>query len=377
MPGDSSLPNQDLHVGQLNFPKKEELKESFRGIFERQFFTNHGPLVAQLDEQLAQRFGVKNAISVTNGTVALMAGLAALGLKGEVIVPSFTFVATVQSLIWSGLTPVFCDVDTDTHCITPDLVEPLITDKTTAILGVHIWGRVCDTAGLQALATKHNLRLIFDAAHAVASKSNNVTVGGFGVLECFSFHATKVLCGAEGGCLTTNDDELAGLIRTARNFHVSETFANVVPRINGKMTEAQAAITLLSLQDLDENITRNRETYKFYQAELLDIKGIKFVDYDRGQESNCQYVVIEMQQDEQKNREQLLNFLRERNIFARTYFSPGIHTLPFVAELIDEVPKLPNTEHLCRSLIQLPIGLQVSLAEAETVSRLIQTFMKS
>lgn len=364
---------QPLHVGQSNLPSKEKLKEQFRGIFERRFFTNHGPIVRELDERLSDYFGVKHAVSVTNGTVALMCAIVILGLKGEVVVPSFTFPATVHALTWAGVTPVFCDVDMETHTITPENVEQKITQNTSAILGVHLWGRACNTHGLKLLAERYNLKIIFDAAHAIGSTFKGEKVGCFGDIECFSFHATTILNAAEGGCITTNDDSVGNLFRTARNFHTTETFGRVFPRINGKMTEAQAAMALLSLDDLPKNIAMNKKRYEAYANRLKGLPGVKFVDYAHGEKSSYQYIVVKIDEEKLKiSRNSLVAELMANNVLARTYFSPGVHKARPYCELYPEYNgTLPVTEHLSKTLMQLPNGQSITLNDIETVCDLI------
>ena len=251
---------EPLQVDQLYLPRWSDFEEMCRGIFRRRYFANHGPLVRELDDRFAEHLGVRNAVSITNGTLSLMVAAKALDLSGQVIVPAFTFPATAQALSWAGLTPVFCDVDPTTHNLSVELVEPLINDQTCAVLGVHLWGRACNPYDLADLCDRHGLLLFFDAAHAINCTYDGRKIGGFGCVESFSFHATMMLNGAEGGCLTTNDDELANCIRTVKNFHESQSFAKVPLRINGKMSEAQAGMVLLGLKELPNNISRNRQS---------------------------------------------------------------------------------------------------------------------
>lgn len=364
---------QPIHVGQLKTPPLEKMEAAFRGIFDRRFFTNHGPLVREMDERFAEYLGVRNAICVTNGTIALMALMKALDLKGEIIVPAFTFPATVQAPAWAGLKPVFCDVDPETHMITPDTVAPVITDQTSAILGVHLWGRACDVEGLQSLADQHGLKLIFDAAHAIGCTHQGQKIGGFGQAETFSFHATKVLNGSEGGCITTNNDDLADLIRTARNFHISETFAEVSLRINGKMNEAQAALALLSLEDLSVNITENKKIHQAYENHLKNISGIKLIAYDSNEQNNYQYVIIDVTEEEVGlSRDMIIEILKGENILARRYFHPGVHRMqPFSEWYPNIAESIPVTEGLCKRLFQLPNSNPLELPDVKKICELL------
>jgi dTDP-4-amino-4,6-dideoxygalactose transaminase len=367
-----------LHVGQLYMPDWEDFKKSFHGIFQRRYFANNGPLVREMDELFADHLGVRNAVCVTNGTVALMVATKALDLKGEVIVPAFTFPATVQSLYWAGLKPVFCDINPHTHNINAELAEPLINEQTCAILGVHLWGRACDPQGLQSLCDKHGLTLYFDAAHAIDCTCRGKKIGGFGWVESFSFHATKVVNGAEGGCLTTNDDELAGRIRTARNFHISETYSRVPLRINGKMSEAQAAMALLGLKGLPRNIKNNKMLYAIYRRRSAEWKGLRMVDTVGEEESNYQYCVFEVNPEATAlTRDQLFSLLRAEKVLARRYFYPGVHRMKPYDSLFPEYhDTLPETDHLSAHLLQLPIGASVSSHQIEQISDLISCLLK-
>jgi dTDP-4-amino-4,6-dideoxygalactose transaminase len=363
---------EPLHVGQLYLPEWKKTEEMFRGIFRRRYFTNHGPLVKELDRRFAEHLGVAHAVGVTNGTVALMVAIQALELRGEVIVPAFTFPATVQSLTWAGLTPVFCDVDPATHNINAILAEPLITPRTSAILGVHLWGRACDPDGLTALCVKRGLSLLYDAAHAIDCSHAGRKIGGFGRVETFSFHATKVLNGAEGGCLTTNDGVLADRIRSVRNFHLTEGLAKVPLRINGKMTEAQAAMALLGLDDLADNIARNRAIWNVYKERAAAWSGVGFVDTAAGGQSNHQYVVLEVDPASPLTRDELLHLLRAENVLARRYFMPGVHRMPPYRDRFRG--SLPATDALCQRLLQLPVGAAISVETASRIADLMDLF---
>ena len=360
---------RDLHVGQLNTPDIDAARSVFSGIFDRQFYTNHGPLVRAFEERVADYLGVSHAICMTNGTIALMVAASALGLKGEVIVPAYTFPATVQALSWAGLSPVFCDVDPDTHNLTPEAVAPLVSEKTVAVVPVHLWGRACDATGMARLAEEHGLRVLYDAAHAFGGTNDGAKIGGFGDLEMFSFHATKILSCAEGGCVTTNDDATARAIRTARNFHEQETFADVPLRINAKMSEAQAAMGLLGLDRIDELVASNRHRYDRYRTLLTGVPGVHFVDHAADGGSNFQYVVCEIEENEIGfGRDCILEVLRAERVFGRRYFYPGMHEVhPYDARAWH----LPVTDRLCRRVLQLPSGEGIEAADIDVVVSVI------
>jgi len=345
---------EPLHVAQVNLPSWDDVAAAFSGIFERHYFANHGPLVHRLDEAFAEATGTRHAVCVANGTVALMVLARALELSGEVIAPSFTFPATVQALEWAGLTPVLCDVEAETHMISPRTVEPVIGERTVGVMGVHAWGKPCDPDGLQTLCDRRGLALIFDACHGVGCTYQGRPLGNFGIGEAFSFHATKVMNGAEGGCITTNDDDFAARLRTIRSFHPGETFADVPTQMNAKMSEAQAALALLSLKDLDVNIRANIERYRGYAEGLEGLPGLSLLQYGQSERNNHQYVVLEVDPDAfGLDRDQLLAALEAENILCRRHFFPGVHrTLP----QLRRGDELKNTERLCARLLQLPNG---------------------
>ncbi|WP_341645459.1 DegT/DnrJ/EryC1/StrS family aminotransferase [Thauera sp. SDU_THAU2] len=362
---------EELPVGQINLPPWDEFEAMFADIFQRGYYTNHGPLVAELETAVARTLGVRHAICITNGTVALAIAALTLRLAGEVIVPAFTFPGTVQALSWAGLKPVFADVDPTTHTLSATTVAARISPHSCAVLGVHLWGHPCDPVGLQALCDDHGLQLFYDAAHAFGCGHAGRPIGGLGRIEAFSFHATKIISGAEGGCLTTDDDEVASRARTIRNFHQAETFANVGLRINGKMSEAQAAMALLSLRHFDRHRGRNRRIFDVYRQRAATWPDIRLYDFPDGEAHNYQYAVLEISPAAALTRDELITLLHAENVLARRYFSPGVHRLSPYAEQPDP-PALPVTEALCRNVMQIPLGPRVDAEAAHRICDLIE-----
>ncbi|MGB7259106.1 MAG: DegT/DnrJ/EryC1/StrS family aminotransferase, partial [Pseudolabrys sp.] len=283
----------------------------------------------------------------------------------------------VQILTWAGLTPVFCDVDPETQMLTADRAEKLITSKTSAVLGVHLWGRGCDPNNLAELCRRRNLKLIFDSAHAIGCTFGGRNMGGFGDVEIFSFHATKVLGATEGGALTTNDDDLAGQIRTVRNFHSSQTYGEVPVRINGKMTEAQAGFALLGLVHLDEWIERNRKLYQRHKERAGAAPGVRFVDHAQGERSNYQYCVVAIDPQLDVTRDEIRQILEAENIWARRYFYPGMHrTAPYGAPGGKSNVNLPVTDMLCTQLLQLPLGSGMTNDDVDRIWDIVELCTK-
>lgn len=365
--------NKPLSVGQFNSPDKEIFRAAFDDIFDRKYYTNHGKLAQQFESELEDYLGVKHAISITNGTLALIIAAKALGIKGKVITPSFTSVATYQSLYWADIEIVFCDVDPLTHMITPELVEPLIDDEVVAILAVQLWGEVCDIDGLQALAHKHNLTLYFDSCHAFGSSHENKFIGNFGALEVFSFHETKILNTVEGGAICTNDDKIAGIIRNIRSSYGAGHFVDVPFTGNGRFSEAQAAFGLMSFKNLKENISRNKKHHLLYEKYLSGINGLKLIKANLGN-GNFQYIIIEIHKDQfGLSKEQLRKILHEENILVQRHFYPEAHKIVFFNPLIKEkTSHYPVTEMLNNSIIQLPSGSNVDEDKIERICEVIK-----
>jgi dTDP-4-amino-4,6-dideoxygalactose transaminase len=364
--------DRPLPVGQLYFPSWDEYEIAFRDIFARQYYTNQGPLVQEFERALQVFFGVRNVICVTNATIGLIMTAEALGLKGKVITPSFTFIATAQALEWAGLYPVFCDVDRATHHVTLETIEDQLDDDVSGILAVNLWGGSCDQLALQALAHEHRLQLFYDSAHAFGCKVNDTLIGRFGAAEVFSFHATKVFSSAEGGCVTTDDDHLAKRLRNIRSSYGAGPPVHVVKTSNGRMSEAQAAIGLVSLDNFSNIVARNEELFGLYRNGLADIGGLRLPSPVNVNRSNFQSAVVEVDEVEfGLSRDLLLETLRAENVIARRYFFPGVHRcIPWVKR--NPVAALPNTDLLCQTLIQLPIGSFVSNYDVEALCALLR-----
>ena len=365
---------ETLHVGRPNIGSRERLLERINDMLDRRWLSNNGPFLLELEQKLADLLDVKHCVVMTNATIALEIAARALGLHGEVIVPSFTFVATAHALQWQEITPVFCDVDPRTHNIDPAKIENLVTPRTTGILGVHVWGRPCDIEALNSIAHKHHLRLLFDAAHAFACTHRGQMIGGFGDAEVFSFHATKFFNTFEGGAITTNNDELAQRMRNMRNFGFAGLDTVIDLGTNGKMSEISAAMGLTSLESLEEFIGVNYHNYRVYVAGLDGIPGIQLIQYDPHEKNNYQYIVVEI--DERTaglNRDMLVKILHAENIRVRRYFYPGCHQMePYRSYFPNAGLVLPETEKLTQRALQLPTGTALSEMEIEKICKIIR-----
>jgi dTDP-4-amino-4,6-dideoxygalactose transaminase len=347
-----------LHVGRPNIPDREAFLQRVNDMLDRRWLTNDGPLVREFERRIAEYVGVKNCVAICNATAAIELAARALNLTGEVIVPAYTFVATAHALQWQGLTPVFADMDPATHNIDPASIERLITPRTSAILGVHVWGRACDTDAIDAIAKRQRIPVFYDAAHAIGCSHRGRMIGGFGQCEIFSFHATKFLNSFEGGAVVTDNDELAEKLRLMRNFGFSGFDRVTHIGINGKMTEVCAAMGLTSLDQVDKLIARNRSNYECYKRELSGLPGIRLVDYSPAQHNNYQYIVIEVDPAICPiDRDQIVATLHAENVLARKYFWPGVHRMePYRTQQPDAPLSLPNTERIAPRIIVLPSG---------------------
>jgi dTDP-4-amino-4,6-dideoxygalactose transaminase len=358
-----------LVVGRPNILDRELFFKLMDGALERRWLSNGGPLVEELERRVEERLGVRHCVAVCNATVGLEMAVRALDLSGEVIVPSYTFIATAHVLEWLGITPVFVEVDERTHSLSPEAVEAAITPNTTGILAVHLWGHPAAVAELGEVAARHGLKLLYDAAHAFDCAVGGRRIGGFGACEVFSFHATKFFNAMEGGAITTDNDDLAARLRAMRNFGFAG-LDNVVTRgTNGKMTEASAAMGLSNLPGLSSVIDVNRRNHRSYERVFGRVPGLRMLAVDDNMTiSNYQYAVLEVGPGYAPGRDRLLEALQAENVMARRYFWPGIHRMPFYAEN----PKfsglsLPATDAVSSRVIVLPTGPQVDGEDIETI----------
>ncbi len=368
-----------LHVGRPNIGNRQKFTERVNDILDRKWLTNGGKYVQEFERQLEQFIGVKHCIAICNATVALEIAIRALDMKGEVIVPSFTFIATAHALQWQEITPVFCDIDPKTHNLDPQQVERMITPRTTGIIGVHVWGRACDTVALGEIAHRRNLRLLFDAAHAFACTTKGQIVGSFGDAEVFSFHGTKFFNTLEGGAVTTNDDALAHKIRLMKNFGFTNYDQTDYVGINGKMNEVSAAMGLTNLESLDEFMAINRQNYQLYQNYLAGVAGVSLIAFDENERYNYQYIVLEIDPDITGiTRDELVATLHAENILARRYFFPGCHQMePYRSYFPHSGLLLPHTERLTKRVLCLPTGTAVGKEEIEAICQLIRLVLEN
>ena len=365
-----------IPVGQLYFPSWDRYEQAIRGIFDRGWYTSHGPLLIELEQRLPEFYGVKHALPVSNATIGLVITLRSLGITGKVIVPSFTFIASAQAITWAGLQAVPCDVDPVTHQITPDTVEAVMDDEVSAILAVNLWGGTCRPPVLEQFARERGLKLIFDSAHASGVEFDGRPLGGFGDAEVFSFHATKILNATEGGCITTDDDALAAMVRNMRSSYGTGPSVPVPLMGNGRFSEAQAAIAMMSLDDFSVNLAHNERIREVYADGLAGIDGVTLLEPSHTSRSNYQCAVVDLDEvDYGVSRDACIAALAADNVIARRYFYPGVHrTQPYSSECTGS---FPVTEALCERLMQLPVGALVTEDHAHEIVGLIARISQS
>jgi dTDP-4-amino-4,6-dideoxygalactose transaminase len=345
-------------VGQRYFPSWDRYRQAFREIFERQYYTEYGPLNEQLEQKLQQFLGVKHAICVTSETVGLMMAADSMGLSGGVILPRYSPAASTQSLVWAGLEPVYCDVDLDTHQIYLDQVASLIDENVGAIMGVHLWGGACDPQALAQIAALHGIQLYFDAAHAFGCVVDGTHIGNFGRCEVLSFHQANILNATEGGCICTNDDELAARLRTMRSSSGAGEPVSVTKTVNGRMSEAQAAIALMNLEDFPANRKNNETLHRNYEIRLESVPGLQLIKPTGVSLSNFQCAVCRVNELEYGlSPKVLIALLNAENVCAT--LQPKYSR------------RLPDADSVGAPCIQLPIGAGMTVQEVERICTIL------
>lgn len=355
-----------IHVTKSYLPDLEDYVKYLEGIWERGHLTNHGPLVLELESKIKDYLGVKHFFFVNNGTIALQIAIKALGLKDEVITTPFSYVATTSSLAWEGCKPVFADVDKGSLTILPEDLESKITEKTSGILATHVYGNPCNVEEVARIAKKHDLKVIYDAAHAFGVNYKNTSVLNYGDISTLSFHATKLFHTIEGGGIITSDDELAHKIAYMRNFGHDgpEKFFGL--GINGKSSEFQAAMGLCVLPKIEIIIEKRKEISERYKSMLRDLP----IDYLTIQENTTQYnyayfpVLFKSESDLKK----VMEALSLEQVSARRYFYPVLNSLNYVENNIPD----SYAEDASKRVLCLPLYPDLSMKDVDRISGIIK-----
>jgi dTDP-4-amino-4,6-dideoxygalactose transaminase len=352
-----------VYVTRPFLPPIEEFCHGLKEIWENQWLTNNGPVLQRYTKRIIEYFGTDNACLFNNGTLALQIGLQGMGITGEVITTPFTFVATTHALYWNKIRPVFVDIEPDYYTLDPEKVEAAITPWTTAILAVHVYGHPCQLDALADIARRHNLKLIYDAAHAFGVMVNGRSIAHFGDLSMFSFHATKLYHSIEGGLLTFNDPGLKQMFDYLKNFGFKNETEVVMPGTNAKMNEFQALMGEMILKHMPEIIATRQKIYQHYQKRLRDIPGIKLPPpLPDGLTYNYAYVPIEVDEKEFGiSRNALYERLKQYNVHVRRYFYPLLCDYACYRNVFVKDP-LTVARRVADRILTLPIydGLQLS-----------------
>lgn len=352
-----------INVTKTYLPPLDEYVGYLRGIWERGQLTNNGPLVKELELKLKEYLGVKHLFFVSNGTIALQIAIKALDLHGEIITTPFSYVATTSSIVWEGCTPVFVDIDPETLCLNPDLIEAAVTPRTTGILPVHVYGHPCDVERIQAIADRHGLKVIYDAAHAFGVRYCGESLLNYGDVSTLSLHATKLFHTAEGGAVVTNDDGLAHRIAYLRNFghRGQEEFWGL--GVNGKNSELHAAMGLCILPKIADIIASRRAICEAYDRSLARCDLRRPVFRDAVLYNYAYYpVIFPSEAALLKTRARL----HANSISPRRYFYPSLSELAYV-----ESDAMPVAEDIAARILCLPLSHALSCEEVVFISEII------
>ena len=370
----AGIMKKDLFVTQPFIPPLEEFTPYLEGIWERKILTNNGPLHQELEQKLCEHLLVPEIALFNNGTIALLSALQALNVTGEVITTPYSFVATAHSILWNGLTPVFVDIDPVTYNLDPNKIEAALSARTTAIMPVHCYGHPCDTEAIAKIARKHNLKVIYDAAHAFGvTYSGGDSILAKGDLSAVSFHATKVFNTFEGGAIVCPSAEMKRHINNLKNFGIEDEVTVVAPGINGKMSEINAAFGLLQLKYLPTIIESRSRVDATYRELLTNCTGIRLPPEPKGFSTNYSYFPILVEDDYHLKRDDLYEHMKQQGVYARRYFYPLISAFPMYRNMASASPSnLPIAHHVADRILCLPISPSMTEADARRVASLIK-----
>ena len=357
-------------VTQAAMPALDEYIEEIKSIWETHWLTNMGEKHKALQQKLQEYMRVENVELLVNGHMAIELTLQAMDLKGEVITTPFTFASTTHAIVRNGLEPVFCDICADTYTIDADKIEALITDKTCAIMPVHVYGNVCDVEKIQKLADKYHLKVIYDAAHTFGVEYKGRGIGTYGDASCFSFHATKVFNTIEGGAVSYRDSKLGEKLYNLKNFGIRGQEKVEGIGANAKMNEFQAAMGLCNLRHIDEQIDKRRKVVERYQKRLKDVCVIVLWHRQEEVKSNYAYFPILVQDEYGLDRDELYDVLSAHNIFPRKYFYPLTNTFECFANKYD-VSQTPIAFRISKEVLTLPLYADLDLEVVDRICEII------
>lgn len=356
-------------------PPLDEFMPYLEEIWNNCWLTNNGPMHQKLEKELAAYLGVNYLSLFSNGTLALISALQALGIKGEVITTPFSFVATTHSLWWNGVKPVFVDIDPETFNLDPSKIEAAITPQTTAIMPVHVYGNPCDTAEIKRIADKHGLKVIYDAAHAFGVFVDDKSILSEGDLSILSFHATKVYSTIEGGAIICHDEQMKHHIDNLKNFGFRGELVVEEPGINAKLNEVQAAYGLLSLKYVDSYIEKRRSIAQMYREKLKGLPGLTMLfDFPGVRHAYSYFPILVDEKAFGASRDALYDALKGQSIFCRRYFYPLISHFETYSSLPSAAPEnLPIATEVASKVLCLPIYPELSTEDLDKVVNSIKS----
>lgn len=363
-----------IYITKPFLPPLDEYVKYLEKIWTSKQLTNNGPFHKQLEQELCEYLDVKYISLFCNGTIALLLAIKALELKGEIITTPYSFVATSHSIKWNGLTPVFVDIDVSTCNMDPDRIEKAITSKTTAILPVHVYGNPCETENINQIAKKHNLKVIYDAAHAFGVAKNGKSILNEGDLSILSFHATKVFNTFEGGAIVSHSAEMKKKIDDLKNFGFQDQITVEGIGINGKMNEVQTAMGLLQLKYINSAIDKRKKIIEIYRNALEEVDGIQFFNDIEGVKHNYAYFPVFINELEYgKSRDEVYEELKKHNIYGRRYFYPLINQFSAYKSLPStESENLIVAEKMSNEVICLPVYPDLDHADVEKIIEILK-----
>ncbi|MEB2298021.1 DegT/DnrJ/EryC1/StrS family aminotransferase [Lysinibacillus xylanilyticus] len=359
-----------IQVTQTSMPGFMEFSEEIRDLWDSRWLTNMGVKHKALEAELKRYLNTKNITLFSNGHLALEYAIEAFQLTGEVITTPFTFASTTHAIVRKGLTPVFADINLNDYTLETDNLERLITDKTSAIIAVHVYGNICNIKEIERIASKYNLKVIFDAAHAFGVKVGGESVANFGDASMFSFHATKVFHTIEGGALTFKDSNIKDLLNSYKNFGITGPETIEYAGGNAKMNEFQAAMGLCNLRNIDEEIGKRKKVFERYVEHLSGIRGIKLLPPPKDVSSNYAYLPVVFD-GFQLSRDEVYEKLMKHNIFSRKYFYPLTNSFECFREKFNAADT-PVAKYIAERVLTLPLYGDLMLEDVDKICLLLK-----
>lgn len=360
-----------IQVTRSSMPEFEEYIEEIRELWDTRWLTNMGTKHKLLESQLLNYLNVRNITLFTNGHLALEYIIAALDLRGEVITTPFTFASTTHAIVRNGLKPIFCDINPDDYTIDVEKIESLITEKTSAIIPVHVYGNVCDIEAIDRIAKKHNLKVIYDAAHTFGVTVNGQGIGTFGDASMFSFHATKVFNTIEGGAVTYNDSSIKQVLNDLKNFGITGPETVEYVGGNAKMNEFQAAMGICNLRHVNGEIIKRKKVVERYIENLKDITGIQLSKEQVDVESNYAYFPVVFD-GYKMTRDEVFEKLKDNDIIARKYFYPLTNSFECYKDQYD-VDETPVAKYIAERVLTLPLYADLALEDVDRICEIIKS----